>query len=414
MKQFKVNLNLKSKIAVAVILAAFILAASAFVVFRYGFTDNNATATIASSTAGEGDKVKGSKTEKETTEKRDAKETKKDEKPDDKAHNIELDKINMAEDESRLSFKESEYSAVLRSPISVELDIKDSSIAVTGIEWELSDKNAGKIKKDKDGARATVTLNKVGSFELSAVSNTGVYCVCEVSAFAPDEYEIKDVPFFTQNDSYPSGCESLSATMLLNYYKYDITPNVFIDSYLPKDYLRASDDGTMVVGPDPYTAFIGTPYDENSLGCYPPVIVEAFSRVFKETGTDNKAVDTTGKSLEELIDTYIVQDEPVLVWSTMYLWDAFETETWAVDGASDKSPYNDGDVYSWIANEHCLVLTGYDEYYYYFNDPLYYEGGTRYEKEAFNLRFEQVGKCSVAIKGGVLDKKITVNAPADD
>lgn len=394
------NLNLRGKIAVAVIMTAFIILAAVYVVFRYITYNDNAAAALASSTETVGE----SEVRAETA---DVTET-------DEDRDINESKVDLFTDEDKLCFEKSEYSTTMLSSVLVELNIKDSSIAASSLTWKLNDEDAGEIKVDDDGTKATVTLKKAGSFEFSAVSPTGLYCVCQLISAAPDEYLIEDVPFISQNELYPSGCESISATMLLNYYNYDISPDVFIDGYLHMDYLRASDDGTEVVGPDPYTAFIGTPYDINSLGCYPPVIVEAFNKVFKETGSENEAVDTTGMSLEELADKYLVQDQPVLVWSTMYLWEPFETEVWKVQGAAEYSPYNDGDIYAWIANEHCLVFIGYDEYYYYFNDPLYYEGTIRYEKDAFNVRFEQIGKGSVAINGGVPEKEISVEMPAED
>lgn len=48
------------------------------------------------------------------------------------------------------------------------------------------------------------------------------------------------VPYISQEGSFPNGCESVSATMLLRYYGFDITPDEFIDSYLPCEPVRIS------------------------------------------------------------------------------------------------------------------------------------------------------------------------------
>ncbi|WP_255884222.1 MULTISPECIES: C39 family peptidase [unclassified Ruminococcus] len=336
-------------------------------------------------------------------------QTENDEKTTESTRSIDTKQFT---DESKLAFEQSEYNAQVFASVDLKLKVNSDSILPTSIKWTLSDEKAGELKV-KNGTSAVLTINKVGKFEVTASSPSGLYAKCTVVSVSPNKHRIENVPFISQNGQYPSGCESISATMLLNYYNYDITPETFIDGYLHMDYLRISDDGMYVVGPDPYTAFIGTPYNEDSLGCYPPVIVDALNKVFDETDSKNTAKDTTGMSLEELIDTYIVQDEPVLVWSTMYLWSPVETDSWIVQGASENSPYNDGDIYNWIANEHCLVLTGYDEHYYYFNDPLSYGNTVQYEKSAFNMRFEQLGKCSVAINGGVLSNKISVKMPQE-
>lgn len=386
------ELNSKSKKTIIIILALFVLLAIVFVIFRVIFPIEDTAPAMQSVLV-----------EKKTVVDMSG------------ASGTGSAKTNIANsepftDESKLAFAQQEYSAEVFSSVELKLEIKSSSIPSASLDWALSDKSAGELTV-KNGTNATLTLKKAGRFEITATAPSGLYAVCSVISFAPQEYLIDGVPFISQNNGYPSGCESISTTMLLNYYKYDITPKNFIDGYLHTDYLRESEDGTAVVGPDPYTAFIGTPYDENSLGCYPPVIVDALNKIFDETDSKNTAVDTTGMSLEELIDTYIVQDEPVLVWSTMYLWEPIVTDSWIVEGASEFSPYNDGDLYEWIANEHCLVLIGYDEDYYYFNDPLYYNEAVKYEKTAFEQRFEEMGKCSAAINGGVLSKKISVKLP---
>ena len=42
----------------------------------------------------------------------------------------------------------------------------------------------------------------------------------------------------------------------------------------------------------------------------------------------------------------------------------------------------------WISNEHRMLLTGYDEDGYWFNDPHGNNGGIRYTKELVKKRHE--------------------------
>ena len=39
-----------------------------------------------------------------------------------------------------------------------------------------------------------------------------------------------------------------------------------------------------------------------------------------------------------------------------------------------------GETFTWISNEHCMLLVGYDEDSYYFNDPYENNGCIRYPK----------------------------------
>ena len=44
--------------------------------------------------------------------------------------------------------------------------------------------------------------------------------------------KIIEVPYIDQSVSYPTGCESVSATMLLQYLGYEITVDEFIRNYV--------------------------------------------------------------------------------------------------------------------------------------------------------------------------------------
>lgn len=235
---------------------------------------------------------------------------------------------------------------------------------------------------------------KVGKTSIVAVSETGIYTTVPVIVTAPKSHKIEDVPMLSQGETYPSGCESVSSTMLLNYYGFDITTDEFIDEYLPMAILENNYKGELIA-PDTYSAFIGSPYSEAALGCFPPVIKNAMNDYFQDK--PYKAVDVTGSSMESLINNYIANDQPVLIWATMWMQDAFVTYEWKVVDAKEDSPYKNGDTYKWLANEHCMVLVGYDKDYYYLNDPLNYYT-TTYSRSVFDDRYEQMGKCALIIE----------------
>ena len=90
--------------------------------------------------------------------------------------------------------------------------------------------------------------------------------------------KIISVPYIDQTEQYPTGCESISAVMMLQYLGYDITPEQFIDCFLYKRDFEFHNG--YLYGPHPADAFIGSPYNDEkgSYGCYAPVIAMAMAR----------------------------------------------------------------------------------------------------------------------------------------
>ena len=185
-----------------------------------------------------------------------------------------------------------------------------------------------------------------------------------------------DADYISQVDSYPCGCESVSAVMALNYAGYGIDTDVFIEDYLPMGEEPYYGDDGLLYADSPYEVFIGSPYSDYSYGCYAPVIRGAIER-FLTDGAINadpagayRVADLSGTSLKELCEDYVSRDIPVIVWGTIGMQPIRAYTTWILP---------DGSEFTWRSQEHCLLLVGYDEQYYYFNDPM--EGkDTKYQK----------------------------------
>lgn len=173
------------------------------------------------------------------------------------------------------------------------------------------------------------------------------------------QQKLLDVPYINQVGVYPTGCESVSATMLLNYHNIDISVKEFIDNYLEKGHNLYEDNGELV-GASPWKKFIGNPYETTGYGCYSPVIMNALNQIVDSK--QYRVEDLSFKTLQDICQNYIDQDLPVLIWATIDMKPPAEGRTWRIEGSYD--------YFTWIKPEHCLVLTGYDENYYYFNDPL--------------------------------------------
>lgn len=194
------------------------------------------------------------------------------------------------------------------------------------------------------------------------------------------------VPYISQEGSFPNGCESVSATMLLRYYGFDITPDEFIDSYLPCEPVRIS-WGTRY-GPNPKLVYAGDPRsDSDGYGCFAPVIVKAMNSYL--SGKGYYAKNVTGTSLSTLASTYIDNGNPVLVWGTVGMKEIDRIIQWQSDDRTESFLYP--------ANEHCMVFSGYDGENYWFSDPYDSNGTVAYPISDSVMAYNQLGTQAVVI-----------------
>lgn len=196
------------------------------------------------------------------------------------------------------------------------------------------------------------------------------------------QQKIIDVPTVCQYPELPTGCESAAAAMVLRYYGVDITAVKFADGWLEcsNSFYKVNNE---LYGPDPNRVFAGDPFSENSYGCYASVIVNAVNA----NSDICRAKKITGKSLYELCTEYIEFDKPLLIWATTGMKESKLGRSWYL---------KDGSEFTWISGEHCLVLVGYNEQFYFFNDP---QSGSiaAYKKDTAEKRFEELGSQAVYI-----------------
>jgi len=219
---------------------------------------------------------------------------------------------------------------------------------------------------------------------------------------------IENVPYINQyNEKIPSGCEAVSATMLINYYGYELTAQKFISDYLIKKdwYIKNG----VIYGPDPNAAYPGDPYISKGINCgfgsYAPATAKSMNNVLDPS--KHQAIWKKGLELSEIAEKYIKNDIPVLIWATTNMKESKPGMKWTVDYVDENSKLKEGDQFTWIAGEHCLVLIGYDDKNYYFNDPCATEA-CAYEKSIVEKRYEELGKQCVYIEE-LKDNKINRN-----
>lgn len=192
-----------------------------------------------------------------------------------------------------------------------------------------------------------------------------------------------NVKTIKQYPDYPTGCESMSALMLLNYYGIDITADEFIDDYLPMSCLPMG--AKTVYAEDPSKYFIGDPRDKNSYGCYAPVIEKALNGVFTDESFTASAVN--GENLKSIAEQTIKHGKPAIVWVSMHMKPTTVGQDWTLP---------DGKRFTWTAGEHCMLLVGYSETEYYFNDPMTGKV-TAYPKMLCEERFSEMGGQAVLV-----------------
>lgn len=196
-----------------------------------------------------------------------------------------------------------------------------------------------------------------------------------------------NVPYYSQEE-YPTGCELVSASMLLGYYGFETNAGALVnEGYIQTSVIREIDG--IKYGGDPNSVFIGSPYDENSYGCYSGAIKSCLESFLQESAYE--VADVSGKELTELCDEYIDKGIPVLVWASINMCETYkkESNSWIIETT--------GEVFQWISGEHCMVLVGCDEEFFWFNDPYNGNGLVSYKKELAEKRYSELGRQALVV-----------------
>lgn len=259
------------------------------------------------------------------------------------------------------------------------------------------DKITGKTKLYLNTARSSKTTPVVFYDTDQMPSNDNLPEIPDPEPSKPDESEssssepavpsakkrIDGVPIIAQMPKYPTGCESVTAVMALQFAGEKITVDEFIDKYLEKSSDFYNVDGVRY-GPNPYEIFVGSPRSRSAFGCMAPVIENALVKFYS---SNQPVKNTTGKNLEELCREYIDKGTPVMVWITIKMIEPYYTSRWNLPNS---------ETYTWLANEHCMLLIGYDQDNYYFNDP-YTGKEVKYGKSLSQKRYDAFGMQSLVV-----------------
>lgn len=183
------------------------------------------------------------------------------------------------------------------------------------------------------------------------------------------ETNLINMPYYNQKKRYPTGCEPVSAVMAMKYLGSSVSYEKYITKYLKK--------GKYPTRTNPNKAFMGNPKSRSAWGCYQTPIINATKKATKKV----KAKKSYEKSVAALTQKYIDYSKPVIIWGTVNMAPVKRTIKLRCG------------VY-WKSPNHCLLLTGYDSEYYYFNDPLRAKN-TRYSKSTVEKIFAKKDKRAV-------------------
>ncbi len=162
---------------------------------------------------------------------------------------------------------------------------------------------------------------------------------------------VLDVKNIQQKPELPKGSEITCATMVLNYYGFNVNK---MDMLKYLKIVEAPDANGVWVSID--EAYVGNPKLETGYGCSNAVIEDAIDNYLKaEKNTDYEVKDPIIVAYRNLDDFYdeINNGNPIIVWVSTDMTDIKKTEKgW-------KTAYLDD--YHCPTNAHCLVLIGYDK-----------------------------------------------------
>lgn len=199
-------------------------------------------------------------------------------------------------------------------------------------------------------------------------------------------YHIEKVPYLNQITlGYPTGCEAVSATMVLKYKGYNVSVKNIIDNTKTGTKKYQGEDGVWR-GANPFNAFVGSPslgLGKGSYGVFAGPIANAM-----ELYAPGKVSNISGCSENELFNQ-VSKGNPVVVWCVKNGGNLKEGVTWQCEDGSG--------TFTELVGEHCAVLIGYDENYVYLNDPSAGEN-VKQSKSKFISNWKQLFSQAIVIK----------------
>lgn len=189
-------------------------------------------------------------------------------------------------------------------------------------------------------------------------------------------------PIISQLPELPRGCEVTSLAMLLNSAGVTVD-KMHLANIVKKDYTPYRKEGNQVYFGNPNSGFVGNMYTltEPGYGVYHGPIRELAEKYLPET-----IIDITGSNIST-IKYYLNLGSPVwVITNTLYSElpeDKFES--WITPTGPIEITYK----------LHSVLVTGYDQSYIYFNDPLTNTKNKKAKIADFEAAWVQMGRQAI-------------------
>ncbi len=196
---------------------------------------------------------------------------------------------------------------------------------------------------------------------------------------------ILDAPWLDQREKWPTGCESVTATLALRTAGIPADPDFFIDRCLPTAPPPRLENGVWR-GPDPRRFYPGDPRTPQGWGCFAPAVRQGIETFAALTGARIRVRELYGKTFDELLRGEIDEGRPVILFATMGMAPPRVSGRWMLDGT--------GYVSEWKTPIHCLRLIVYYGEDAVFSDPLA-SARQRYPRAAAEHAYRGMGAQAV-------------------
>lgn len=228
------------------------------------------------------------------------------------------------------------------------------------------------IATDTQGVSVTVEENESSSEE---IEESGTY----TNGYITDGKSLVRINLMNilqEEIGMPNGCEAVSLAIALSYYGYEIDPVELFEKYMKSgEYGEAN----------PFYAYVGDPRDDTGYGCYAPCAVRCVNAYLEEIGSELRAYDVSGSTIEEICE-YLWDGIPVVIWGTLDMKTSPVTARWNFGG----------NIINWYAKSHCVVARGVNKDNMFICDPM--GGRGTYPMEDVEMAYNQIYSQAVVIK----------------
>ncbi|MFC5774951.1 C39 family peptidase [Ectobacillus antri] len=220
------------------------------------------------------------------------------------------------------------------------------------------------------------------SFSSAAAKHTQTDATTLVSA---QRSVLLQAPLISQMPELPRGCEVTSLAMLLQYKGISVT-KMQLAKEIRKDPTPYQRRNNVVYFGHPNYGFVGSMYSfkQPGFGVFHKPVYNLANRYLS-----GQALDLTGSSFE-VIKEHLSQQKPVWVINTSTFASVPQRfwQTWQTPQGTVSITYK----------EHSVLVTGYDETYIYFNDPLANIKNRKALASSFIAGWEQYGRQAITYK----------------